>query len=1524
MNLKKISVCGLVLALAGIFFALPTQAQEKEIVRVKTNIIQPVSVEFLPSRDGMVKGMVSGAVQNSNIEKVTFIIKNYPQYDEIWREHIQWDDTFLQEGRIDIPFQFDVSEITIAERFVLTTEFIDEKGKLVASGSAGAQIPKDFAKVSMNLIENVMLDVGADVKVSFLFVNGSKTQMVKPELRLIEHSVGGDEIFVLDNEEAVEMVPNEEKEFTLSFTTPKDPENYIVAVRVMDDNESPVTGYVRDNFLVEGDFAEVRSIQIIPDRAVKAGETVEVIVSGVVDNEKGELEMNMEAFLDPGNEEADSIQESRVFTAEGDEFTETFSFTAPVPTKKMSVEVKVSRNGNIIEEKTNSFVAKKESASFLIEIPKQVVEKYGDGGFEVWMIVVFALAMIVLLMSVLHRKKRMNIWFLLIVPFLSMSTADAAWQVDWFNPDSGTIYNTQAKNTEQTQDFNIIVFEGTAYDAGGAGYFAGGLTAVDVKFYQGGTHMFTESVSTTPTQTNPNGDVTILSETYYTFDLNISAISGLTAGDWTVEILFNNDIETTSSTQIGIDVLAPTIGFSYTPDTFTNDTVGVSISCADDKADCLQEPTRIQYAPFTLNVLGNFSDIYNPTKIRGFEVCDQVANCTSAGIEELSIEFYDPVVPTLTGMSLLRSGGLSALTGNDAWSMAADELIKLSLSEAIDPDTTDVLAQDTNACGNDLDDDTYLAADVEVSFTATPAQNAMFPGAWITRQKNGGGWNDFLFIGNGSGSFTARGTIVEESEYQFQLRIKTGDTTFSTSPTIAMGATWSGTLGSGTEYETAINNLTVTIQNNTQRCTPKYFVCAVNHPTGGGSPQRVEMTEFLDSGQTCGGLKGANWEPLPIDCGFTFTFPFVLEDCTECIADSSCATNTCTGSTCEDTCGNIHDGTKNCALDCGSDTIANCDVFAKSNGGTSGTCDAAAGYTGTCSYTCISGSWDIPNGTNNCALPVDCTTPITTAGCKLSSTLNGGTSGTCDAASGYTGTCSYTCNNGTFGIPSTNDCVTPDGCAATTINEGTTSECVLPFGSNGLQNIGTCSTGYGECYSTCTNGTWGTPSTNTCREESGCSELQTDNCYFAAVPSGSGGAGGTCPIGYTGFCQAICSDGTWTDIQDNCIKSEITIVAAKVICENESMLPDWNYKPAGAAISATTAADYANAYSGCSLAEGWSFQWSPAPDYITGAVIGPGDANIWTTFGPTNSNGVTSTTIDITGMAQLGFREILQTGYIPFSDANTPYLESSVSAELYCMGDGKAVYGNLEYVGDGLVPVAGTTYYCVAFNVPIASSDCAADTINDCILSATTHAGTSGTCSSGGDCSYRCTNGTWLELQNTCTTSCTAVNGDWSDYGSWTCDGFIGPLEEPLYAPVEILLEKSLQANLFAAALDVSTISRSRSRTCTNPSLSCEGLDCVGSAIQTDYCGADEICSAGACVSVGCTTAADCPTPDQPYGTICESVIATCTGNTCGIGTEYWAEGTTCTLLDGSGDTGECDGSGTCNVDATNTNTTTN
>ena len=156
----------------------------------------------------------------------------------------------------------------------------------------------------------------------------------------------------------------------------------------------------------------------------------------------------------------------------------------------------------------------------------------------------------------------------------------------------------------------------------------------------------------------------------------------------------------------------------------------------------------------------------------------------------------------------------------------------------------------------------------------------------------------------------------------------------------------------------------------------------------------------------------------------------------------------------------------------------------------------------------------------------------------------------------------------------------------------------------------------------------------------------------------------------------------------------VTIVATKIVCDNEESLPNWG--SGGSDITSTTATEFVAANPGCHLTAGWDFQIGDqnavkyAGDYRGEASEQDG----WTTFGPTDSNGVVETIVTLEeDTEQLHLREVLPDGYIPFT---YPPNDNPVSAEFYCHTD-VFKYDNYDWIFESEL-VAGMTYYCVAFN----------------------------------------------------------------------------------------------------------------------------------------------------------------------------------------------------------------------------------
>jgi len=157
-------------------------------------------------------------------------------------------------------------------------------------------------------------------------------------------------------------------------------------------------------------------------------------------------------------------------------------------------------------------------------------------------------------------------------------------------------------------------------------------------------------------------------------------------------------------------------------------------------------------------------------------------------------------------------------------------------------------------------------------------------------------------------------------------------------------------------------------------------------------------------------------------------------------------------------------------------------------------------------------------------------------------------------------------------------------------------------------------------------------------------------------------------------------------------EDELTIHASKIVCQAETDLPNWG--DGGPDITSTTAQSFVDGNQNCHLASGWDFEWAFAGASNPGDnIIGPAGSG-WTTFGPTDSNGLASVNIGTTSGDRIWVREVMKDGYIPFSgDTSAP--RDNVSAELYCHQD-VLNYDNYDYI---LNPQLDENYYCIAFNV---------------------------------------------------------------------------------------------------------------------------------------------------------------------------------------------------------------------------------
>jgi peptidoglycan hydrolase-like protein with peptidoglycan-binding domain len=183
--------------------------------------------------------------------------------------------------------------------------------------------------------------------------------------------------------------------------------------------------------------------------------------------------------------------------------------------------------------------------------------------------------------------------------------------------------------------------------------------------------------------------------------------------------------------------------------------------------------------------------------------------------------------------------------------------------------------------------------------------------------------------------------------------------------------------------------------------------------------------------------------------------------------------------------------------------------------------------------------------------------------------------------------------------------------------------------------------------------------------------------------------------------QGASGDGYDVDaitIIDGSCSEYATIVAHKIVCEDEADLP--NYGKGGPNMTDTTATNWiGEEHPSCRLASDWEFEWTTNQTNDPGDMLVGQAGSPWNVFGPTDTNGMTATIVTpgmLNGNNKVWMREVLKDGYIPFTHHTATNNSNDVSAEVYCHTD-VLNYDNRDFIGNVKM---GETYQCVAWNSP--------------------------------------------------------------------------------------------------------------------------------------------------------------------------------------------------------------------------------
>ena len=760
MNSKKWLFSFGVLLLGTPF--LVTQARNVEMVQVKTVYTKPIDVR-VDSKGLLVTGkawLKNATPQDAKIITAQLIDKYGA---EVWKKDIPWDPDFLvsdsrwTEQQIVVPFSHDFAKESVAGDFEVVFTTRNRKNKLTAKGSREISLIKREPVLKISDFQLKSTEQEATISFS-AFRQGEEPQeaskpvsAILPRVNVFEHVSGGKLVYS-EKGKALELNGNEKTIVSFKIPKPEQPESYVVEVQLLGKKDNPLTGILSKRLLVEGDFAEITSFTADPERFLETGESVTFSFIGVARKNEELLTMKIEATQKFRNKVLKTLKEKKDITEfDFAEFTESFTFPIVEPgASQFEVEVELIRNGEVIEEKTFT------SEEFLkYDTPAyQAYDTVMSYDWLMWLVIVIVVSGLGFLVWKLRRRSKIfNLLFLGIMGLGMFSGVgyadDYDWTLYWFYPGAGDLFNPSS-----TEGFELIRFNGDLYDEligdNGLGFFYDlegeevvPPDLVELRFIQEGETTISIDV-TDDIQINDYGDNYVVEALLPSEDFEGKD------GDWIPQIYFliseldrEAEVNSDNNATIKIDTQAPTLIFAYNPDeegesntTPTKDPIAVTVTCDDGElgSGCFPDLN-----PF--EVKGNFGNGYVEEN-NGFEICDQVKNCTDFDTTELLIDFYDPVPPSFSGV-VLENGNIT-LDGKGEGTLASSQSFTFNITNPSDPVSIDLELYpnlfDEHACGP-IDDENgiYLQQPVALSWTSGTEEGG-FTGFDIERRKGEAAW----------------------------------------------------------------------------------------------------------------------------------------------------------------------------------------------------------------------------------------------------------------------------------------------------------------------------------------------------------------------------------------------------------------------------------------------------------------------------------------------------------------------------------------------------------------------------------------------------------------------------------------------------------------------------------------------------------------------------------------------------------------------------------------------------------------
>jgi hypothetical protein len=476
--------------------------------------------------------------------------------------------------------------------------------------------------------------------------------------------------------------------------TPQKAGRYMVEIQGFADKKA-VTGIKKLPVVVQGDFALLSALEIMPQKYIYKGETATISFSGA-SSLSGQA-LSLDFRVQNAQKEELFAKNMEVTTDAIGRFSGEFQFLVEKETEQMHIVSTIKKG--VKEIGTYSFstpVMKKllpsqgqSSMSFAIENASQEFF-FSSTKAKIGLIavVVLLILLVVGFFFFLRHMRHANI----LVLFLALTFGGMVQaEVTSLYPAHNWVINPDASAAQE--NFKKVLFQGTV-DFGTGGVFpVSEPITTDVKL---GT---TETITTSFETIDPN---------QYYFIVTIPAT--LPDGTYPLELKmtwdgmppeYGESLEIVLQYSAGVpltlisDATSPTTSFEYfsggtllNSGEYSNIPVELGVVC-DDETGCLADAAQ------TFEVKGNFctgEDFCMSGAIDDFVVCDMVANCSAS--TQVEINQYDPIDPVLDDIDVTKEG-VSAKTQLKAFESYVFSFLNLS-----DPEEDTTVVVDEHACSN--------------------------------------------------------------------------------------------------------------------------------------------------------------------------------------------------------------------------------------------------------------------------------------------------------------------------------------------------------------------------------------------------------------------------------------------------------------------------------------------------------------------------------------------------------------------------------------------------------------------------------------------------------------------------------------------------------------------------------------------------------------------------------------------------------------------------------------------------------